>query len=70
MGLRAHILIPLPVSLTSSQPHFHSYILKVRSDILLNTHIYLQLVSGSKLDFLMHNLSLVCSLSCQQGLRP
>lgn len=69
MGLRAHILIPLPVSLTSSQPHFHSYIFKVRSDILYNTYIYLQLVSGSKQDFLMHSLSLIYSLSCQQGHR-
>lgn len=33
-GLWAHILIPLPVSLTSSQAHFHSYIFKVRYDIL------------------------------------
>lgn len=32
--LWAHVLILLSVSLTSSQPRFHSYIFKVRYDIL------------------------------------
>lgn len=46
----------------SQVPHFHSFIFKVRSDLLLNTYIYLWLAPGLKPELLMHDLSVVYAL--------